>query len=223
MSFPFQKRDCEIRMRLVPYGGGWTDVHLDIGGDSLYLIISYALGDTFTDLMRVLYFLHPDNKDPEWDPLECWEGRVENGEVVEIAERIESPDCTVRFIPRRGEFTWDEEGRTSHWVIERLPTLDTDFSIRISIDRGDRQYAYTVRYRDFCYAVAKACTETLKSHGIYGYHYSVYQDDMHLRYLLFIKGVALDSLDARALTDMGEGNGESTSLQRELELLLFDM
>ena len=99
-------------------------------------------------------------------------------------------------------------------------------NIKISIDicRGeDKHYEYNVRYKDFCYAVAKTCTEVLKSHGIYGYHHSIYEDDMHLRYLLFIKSVALENFEARELTDMGEKNGESTSFEKELELLLFDM
>ena len=63
----------------------------------------------------------------------------------------------------------------------------------------------------------------LKSHGIYGYHHSIYQDDMHLRYLLFIKSVALDNFEARVLTDMGDKNGEGSPFEKEIELLLFDM
>lgn len=223
-----KKRDCEISMKLVPYGAGWTDVYLNIGEDNLYFVISSVLGDTFTDLLRVLYFLHPENNDPEREEnyIDCWQGLVENDEVVRIAERIEQCPCTVRPIPKKGAFVWDEEGSASQWVIEREPTLATDFDIKVSIDvcrAESKHYEYTVRYRDFCYAVAKACTEVLKSHGIYGYHHSVYQDDMPLRYLLFIKSVALDNFEARELTDMGDNNGEGSSLEKEIELLLFDM
>ena len=53
-------------MKLVPYGAGWTDVYLNIGGDNLYFIISYALGNTFTDLLVILYYLHPDNNNPKF-------------------------------------------------------------------------------------------------------------------------------------------------------------
>lgn len=223
-----KKRDCGISMKLVPYGAGWTDVYLNIGGDNLYFIISSVLGNTFTDLLGILYHLHPDNHDPESEEkyVECWWGLVENDEVVEIAERIDKCPCTIRPIPKRGEFSWDEEGAESKWVIERDATTDTDFNIKISIDicRGeDKHYEYNVRYKDFCYAVAKTCTEVLKSHGIYGYHHSICEDDMHLRYLLFIKSVALDNFEARELTDMGEKNGESSSFEKELELLIFDM
>ena len=227
-GFRLKKRDCGISMKLVPYGAGWTDVYLNIGEDKLYFIISAVLGDTFTDLLRVLYFLHPENNDPEHEEnyIDCWEGLIENNEVVEIAERIDKCPCTIRPIPKKGEFIWDEEGSESKWVIEREPTLDTDFDIRISIDicRDETEhYEYTVRYKDFCYAVAKTCTEVLKSHGIYGYHHSIYQDDMHLRYLLFIKSAALDNFEARELTDMGDKNGEGSSFEKEIELLMFDM
>ena len=223
-----KKRDCGISMKLVPYGAGWTDVYLNIGEDKLYFIISSVLGDTFTDLLRILYFLHPENHDPENEEnfIDCWWGLVENDEVVEIAERIDKCPCTIRPIPKKGEFSWDEEGSASKWIIEREATLDTDFDIKISIDicRDEtKHYEYNVRYKDFCYAVAKTCTEILKSHGIYGYHHSIYQDDMHLRYLLFIKSVALDNFEARALTDMGDKNGEGSPFEKEIELLMFDM
>ena len=46
---------------------------------------------------------------------------------------------------------------------------------------------------------------------------------MHLRYLLFIKSVALDNFEARVLTDMGDKNGEGSPFEKEIELLLFDM
>lgn len=226
---PLLKRPCPIHMKLVPYGAGWTDVHLTIGNDQLYFIISYALGDTFTDLLAVLYFLHPMNEDPEHAEnfVDCLQGRVEDGEVVEVAERIETFPCTVIPIPYQGSFVWDEEGACSRWTIEREPTADTDFDVRIGIDlcRDEKteHFEYVVRYRDLCYAVAKACTEVLKFHGIYGYHHSIYHDDMHLRYLLFLKGVALDVPEVRKLTCFEDGNGVGSSFEKELELLTFDM
>ncbi len=202
MRNELKKRDCGVKMKIVPYGAGWTDVYLNIGEDSLYFIISAMFGDNFTDLLRILYFIHPENNDPERDEnylIHC--------------------DGT-------GKFSWDEEGAYSKWHIERLPDTDDDFDIKISIDicrSESKHYGYTVRYNDFCYAVAKACTEVLKSHGIYGYHHSVFFDDMHLRYLLFIKCAALHNFEARAITDMGDKNGESTPFEKEMELLSFDM
>lgn len=199
MNVTLKKRDCGMRMKLVPYGAGWTDVHLDIEKDSLYFVISYVWGDCFSKLLEALYYLHPDQKDPQG---------------------IEG------LHPCKAEFEWDEEGASSHWLLTRDATATADFDLHIDLTvhrKEVRQYAYTVRYKDFCYAVAKACTETLKSHGIYGYHHSTYEDDIPLRYLLFIKSVALENDEARTLTYHDVGKGESTSFEKEIELLLFDM
>jgi len=85
-------------------------------------------------------------------------------------------------------------------------------------------YNYYVLYKDFCYAVAKACTEMLKEYGFFGYHHSIYCHDINMRHLLLLKSIALDNFEARELTYYNEkGHGETTDLHKELELLLFDM
>jgi hypothetical protein len=226
-----EKRDCGIEMKLVPYGAGWTDVYLNIGGDNLYFIITSVYGDQFSELLNSLYHLYPEQDDPEHNErVDFWNGLCERVdgkyEVVEIVEKIKDVPAVVRDIPYKAEFCWDEEGASSQWTLTRKPTLETDFEMQIdiSVNRSEaKKYSYKVRYKDFCYAVAKACTQTLKSHGIYGYHYSVYYNDINLRHLLFIKSVALDNFEARSLTFNDRGNGESSCFEKELELLLFDM
>lgn len=229
------KRNCEIKMRLVPYGAGWTDVYLDIGGDSLYFVISDVLGNQFDDLLRILYHLYPDNNDPENadDIIDSKYGickETEDGyKIVSILDDIHDidPPFVEQDIPWKANFTWDEEGACSNWTIERDPTQNTDFMLKIHIEHcrtETKVYDYEVPYRGFCYAVAKACTEMLKEYGFFGYHHSVYHQDMNVRYLLFLKSVALDNFEARELTYYGEkGHGETTDLQKELELLEFDM
>ena len=55
-----KKHNCDIKMRVVPYGGGWTDVYLDICGDSHYFIISNVFADSsFSELLCKLYHLYP--------------------------------------------------------------------------------------------------------------------------------------------------------------------
>ena len=48
-----EKRHCPIQMKLVPYGGGWTDVYVNFGDGELYFIISHCCGDDFDTLMKV--------------------------------------------------------------------------------------------------------------------------------------------------------------------------
>lgn len=226
----FKKRDCGMEMKLVPYGAGWTDVYFNIGNDKLYFIITSIWCDQFSKLLEVLYYLHPNQNDPKTtETVEYWDGVCEiidgKPKVVQIVEQYNGCGA-VRLIPHKAELHWDEECSSSHWVFTREPNEEEDFELQIDININkaeEKHYSYKVRYKDFCYAVAKTCTEVLKSHGIYGYHHSTYVDDINLRHLLFIKAVALDCLETRTLTDMGKGLGESTSFERELELLLFDM
>ena len=97
--------------------------------------------------------------------------------------------------------------------------------IHIEVDRSEvKVYDYEVPYSEFCYAVAKACTDMLKKYGFYGYHYSTYTQDLNVRQLLFLKSVALGSFKARELIELGEKeHGEAADFGAELELLLFDM
>lgn len=231
-----QKRDCGIKMQLVPYGGGWTDVYIDFGdGELLKFIISDVMGHNFNDFMSCLYHLYPDNQDAEdiGDMVECKYGICEyvnnKYHVKQIVDDIRNtnPPFVYQDIPWRASFAWNEEGSESKWVIEREPGEDTSFNVKISIDilrDEDKHYEYVVAYKDICYAVADACTKALKKHGFWGYHHAVYFEDMNIRYLLFLKSVALDNFEARELTFYEEkGMGETSDFQKELELLLFDM
>ncbi|HMM06660.1 MAG TPA: hypothetical protein PKD52_08360 [Clostridiales bacterium] len=230
-----KKRDCGIKMKIVPYGAGWTDIYLDFAGKQLYFIISEMSKNQFNDLLKILYYLYPDQGDPErtHELIEykcgiCTE--TETGyKVVKITDDLHGVELpsVVRDIPWKADFTWDEEGAYSDWTLERVPDQNIDFLLKIHIEHHRAEtkiYDYEVSYRDFCYAVAKACTEMLKEYGFYGYHYSTYIQDMNIRYLLFLKSVALNDFEARKLTCYDkEGHGETTDLQKELELLLFEM
>ena len=59
-----KKRDCGMELKLVPYGGGWTDVYFNVGNDKLYFIISSVWSDQFSKLLEALYYLHPCQNDP---------------------------------------------------------------------------------------------------------------------------------------------------------------
>ena len=230
-----KKRDCGLRMRLVPYGAGWTDVYIDFGDGELYFIISNVIGNGFQSLLDSLYFLYPDQEDYVHyeNFIECKEAvykKIDGEDVlVKICDSTDSDDlpCGIRYIPWRTSFSWDEEGSGSRWVFEREPTLDTSFDlhIHIEINRDEKQeYDFTVKYEDMCYAVADACTKALKKHGFWGYHQATYTEDLNIRMLLFLKSIALGNMEARELTFYDEqGEGETADFNKELELLLFDM
>lgn len=224
-------RNCGIDMKLVPRGSGWTDVYLAIEGDEHYFAISNVTGDQFDDLLRILYHLHPDNIGDEngMAGIECKIACEEyvDGEFRTVKIIDDLKDCPGGFfhkVPWKAHFTWDEEVNESVWEIERDPTEDHVFELRISIEHNEKHFRYSVRYADLCYGVAKACTEALKQHGFTGYHRATYTQDINVRQLLFLKGIALGDLDACKLACHEEkGVGETSDLSKELELLLFDM
>ena len=230
-----EKRECPIKMRLVPYGGGWTDVYADFGDGELYFIISHCLGDDFDTLMKALYHLYPENAGSEnADELVDYKtGICEliDGEYV-VKEIVDDPrdypmPYVAQDIPWKASFTWDEEGSFSRWQLERIPDQSTSFMLKIAIEINRDKveiHEYEVAYEDLCYAVADACTKALKKHGIWGYYHAIYNPDMNLRYLLFLKSVALNNFEARKLTFYEEkGQGETSDFQKEMELLLFDL
>lgn len=229
-----KKRKCPVKIKLVPYGAGWTDVYADFGDGELYFIISNVVGNPFETFMQALYDLFPDNDDPDhgdgW--IEYKYGichYADNKLVIEkIVDEIheEVPDI-AQEIPWRATFKWDEEGSCSLWTIERMFDLDSSFMIKITIDvkrDEDRHYEYILNYEDVCYAVADACTRALKKHGFWGYHHACYTADMNVRYLLLLKAIGLGNMEARELTYYEEkGQGETSDFAKEMELLLFDM
>ena len=227
-----QKRNCDIHMSLVPYGGACTGVYLTIAGDKHCFIISNVLGDQFEDFLSILYQLHPSNIVDEVG-AHAIERKIAcdayiDGEYKTV-KIVDNPDECQGFrafhaVPWKAHFTWNEEGNESVWELEREPTDDLDFDLRVSIDHKGKHFQYTVRYADLCYAATKACTEALKKHGFTGYHSATYTQDFNVRQLLFLKGVALGNLDACELTYDEENDvGETSDFAKELALLLFDM
>ncbi len=229
------KRNCPVKMRLVPYGGGWTDVYVDFGDGELYFIISDGMGDDFDSLMKSLYYLYPNQDDPfeMCNFVDCKCGKLENVDGELVVTRIvdysdEDEGRIERDVPWKADFEWCEEGASSCWKLERVPDLNESFILKVSIDvfRDEKKhYEYEIAYEDMCYAVADACTKAIKKHGFWGYHYSTHYKDMNLRYLLFLKSIALKNMEARELKPSSDENkcGEISDLQKELELLLFDM
>jgi hypothetical protein len=227
-----KKRDCPLSFKLIPRGGGWTHVYMNVGEERIFFIITNVMGQQFNDLVRALYFFTPGQRDSDRadDIVDCKVGVVYNdtNKVVEVRDDLKGlPMGSVfREIAYRAEFSWDEEGSSSKWVLEREPTEDTEFVVKLHIEihrNETKVYDYEFRYADLCYAVAKACTATLKKYGFLGYHYSTYHENFNITQLLYLKAIALRCLEVRELQDDGTKYGGVSNLQKEIELLLFDM
>ncbi|MDE8734784.1 hypothetical protein P0G10_16950 [Eubacteriales bacterium DFI.9.88] len=232
-----RREQIKTQLTVIPYGGGWEDVYLIVDGETWYFVISSMMGDSFNALLEALYYLDPDNIDKKsFDGLNADTFYLASKGVDEPQEKVSdleefrkihgSPYYYIEE-PYRIRFEWCSEPETDQWTIEKEQSLEKTFDIHIKIKRSaddGKIIEFTKPYKEFCYAVAKGCTEALKKHGMLGYHQAIYYDDLNLRHLLRIKTIALDRLDALEITHSKEkGEGERTSLEAELELLLEDM
>ena len=211
MITEIKKRDCDIKIKLTPSGTQFLRFEMDIQGDHLDFLPASTMGDQFGAVVSALYTLFHEKEDMH----EEWRSR----------EHISNDNHVIHTIVTKVD--WDNEGDVVEIVMSRKCTVDIDYEndlIDIEINNYDEVLKqYTVKTKDLCYAVAKACTEVLKEYGIYGYRYSTEQDYFKLHQLLYIKSFALGNFEARELISEENDWVKKTSFEKEIELLLFDM
>ena len=222
------KRNCDMKIRLTPCGSDFTKVQMRIDGIYNDFFLSGVMGSQFSSLLTAVYCLY------EEEDFEHWSFRRRNPELKReySRDRKDGNDST------RAEIHWDGEmyGYSTIILWRESPALippDSGVPDPVHISLGRRRLrSYTVDGRDLCYAVAKACTEALKKYGFKGYIKSnsgqYLGDSISIEKLLFIKAYALGVLETRKTKQAWEHpNGwmsaDSTSFEKEIELLLFDM
>lgn len=228
------KRSCETRIRLTPYGADFMRVHLRIGGDNHYFYPSCVMGDQFSAFLTAVYCLY--NEGPDYHRLHrryCW--RKEG-----IYREWEYPgwngkDCFYKEIP----VSWDEEGRIIDIILSRrsateeIPPVGVPDPITIDIRYNSaKHHQYTIDGRDLCYAIARGYTEAIKKYGFQGYLRSTGMqylgDHFIMDELLFVKAYALDAMEARGMKECWRApkrwpHADASSFEKEMELFLFDM
>ena len=129
--------------------------------------------------------------------------------------------------PKAAGFFWDHEGWGVRWKLTKESGQEREYNLTIDLEETDdehKTFHYTVKYSDLCYAVGKAITEALKKHGFGGFHTSVWESDVNVRHLCFLKSCGMGMPDAVIPFDSAEkGVGAVSSFTDEIELLLFDM
>jgi hypothetical protein len=199
-----EKRCCPIEMTITKCGAGWTDFTWFVPermSEPLFLSAS-NVGELMEVFVRSLYLLYP--YDLSWDVA---------------------------------KFHFEEEPCGSDWVITRVTpenfdkrtddSVDFTVNVKIILERDleegllIKEFDFDFDYADICYAVSKAMTEVIKSHGIKGYCYSS-SDIIDLLHLIHIKSIALGCDEVRKLKH--SNNYTVTSdFAKEMEILMFDM
>ena len=223
-------------MELCPRGSNFLKLVWDIGEDHHEFLASSVMGGQFAYFLKAIYCLYEEKGDPHRG----------FGREVKVWWNFPTEQDTLRKGESRvnTEFTWDEEGFVIWFRFSRIrkESLEDDYpeedkvfvEIRFSRHRKGQMYTYIVEGRDLCYAVAKAVTDVLKKTGIHGYYRStgdscdVCQGDIiDPEHLLFIKAYALGAMEARVLTpiypDIDWDDSEASPIEKEIELLLFEM
>ena len=208
-----KKRECDINIKLTPSGTQFLHFEMDVSGDKFDYSPSSAVSVQFGAFVSAVYKLFIEDIEDE-----C----TEWGEHEYLSDENHVIHTVVTKV------SWDEEGADIDFIFSRKVTENIDYENDM-LDIEIRCYddilkKYTLKTKDFCYAVAKACTEVLKKYGFYGYRYSTEYDHFILYQLLYIKSFALGNFEARELTPNGENNWDMrTSFEKEIELLMFDM
>lgn len=218
------KRNCDTRIRLTPCSAYFQKIQWSIGGDHHILWPSAVMAGQFSDFLDAVYRLYSEgifdhgfvsriqpNKGPH--PMPCWRS------VSTVKWDEEGSSVTIRFVRRHNDP-----------IGEKAEDLDL---IDIELYKSGNKFCYCINGKDLCYAIAKACTETIKKYGFMGYCFS--SDDscrsgesIDLNKLLFVKAYALGNMEARELRLLwrepkGWMSAHGSSLKKEIELLLFDM
>ncbi len=211
------KRDCDIKIKLTPVGAMYLKVQFEINNEHLEFMPSSAMAGQFGDFVNAFYELF----------LELGNYSCDNHREPYSRKRTKEIDG-IDIITTKAH--WDEEGRIIDIVFERRfkresknwdysDTVDLSFLIH-SVE--DTEKRFSVNTRDFCYAVAKACTDVLKDFGFYGYRLATEWDYFKIHQLLYIKALALDCLEMR-YCPASSNSLPKTNFNQEIELLLFDM
>ncbi len=206
-----QKRNCNIKAHIEPLGAELLSVSFDFVNSKLEFTPSSVMGGQFGDFICALYTLYHEENNQRFDGHSEWHAREYHSN-----EHHKIQSTTVKV-------DWDGEG--TYLMLEMTKKIDGDtILLRSSMDYGKTYKEHFVNDRDFCYAVAKACTEAIKQFGFYGYRYSTESEPIKIHQLLFLKAYALSNMEARELTVVDDGlDCCKSNFEKEMELLLFDM
>lgn len=211
--------NCPISITFSSIGAGWAKARLHIGNDDFVFPISY-LEDGIDALIERIYYLSSmlGHDDYNSDLMEYGEAEITSVIDGEEATRhwIEIPWKTTTMV-------WDGEPLFVRLEFERPLNHDSNFDVLITLDvyqEEHSKYNYTVRYRDLCYAAAKAITDLITEYGLIGVYESTWMPDINLRHFLTIKEIALDMPLKKAYDSE---YAVHTSIEDELKLLLKPM
>lgn len=242
MALNLQKRDCGVRMWLNPIGFGNVEFGITTATDLEVQTFNLLICEGLNDLLGALYYFLPDGNTDGF----VGEGaeRIhykyvlfnEHRGVKKITDFLDESIQPASFTvaPHYAWFIWGgtskDENSFLTWSLVRPHDNSSEFSVKVELgffkqeQEEPKFMSFELPYEDLCYAVAAACTTMIKTRGIMGYHYLMGQGDINIRYLLYIKAVAIGFPELFHLRCENEDYPRySTDFDDEMQLLYFDM
>lgn len=212
MMETLKKRYCDININVRPLGCKFVLFEMMVGKEKFEFMPSSAVAShQFGALVSAIYslFFEGDDYHEEWN---------KNLDIVD-------ENNVIQFF--RSKVLWDNEGDTVDILFTRKADVEIDYDndeiIMEIYNYDDLLKKYILKTKDLCYAVAKAFTEVIKKYGFYGYRYSTENDFFIIHQLLYIKSFALGNFEARERVKCDSDFVYKTDIEKEIELLLFDM
>jgi len=240
-------RDCPLKIEYRPRGAGWTRIVICVGDKEHYISSSGYTGDQFGDLVNMLFCFNSSGKFGGFSQ----EGYRDKKHIESVYDQVIGGK-KWDAIPIRGEIEFDGEQQGYTLIFEREPTLHADFDVKMTVIMDEytsnkAEYHYTFRYKDICYAVAKAYTDAIKRFGLTGLFVSNgWLPPVDINQMLYLKAFALKCVGKLRLRDydwlwsrtdaeneavrkarLADSNSPSyagcSNLNKEMEILLFNM
>ena len=227
------KRACGISIELIPFNCHILKIRFQIENSIHVFFASSAVGFQFCSFLAAVYQLYSEGLDDHRADLIISKYLVDFPKDDPALKNDEiAVQSIVNFYGEGPQYTITLRRKCKH---RKDPVSYGEDPVEIIIESTrDKTAHYLTDGRDLCYAVAKAYTEALKKYGFRGYYSSTgglcqgYGDAVDINMLLFVKAYALNALDVRSLKTVSRGSrnrkrSKSTSINKEMELLLFDM
>ena len=203
------KRNCDVEMTLDECEICGQCGVLKIEGEKIHFATTDGCGQFFGQLMHL---------------MTCLMGLEKVNRNNHIGLTYKSNTHPTKA---EGEVKWGYLGHDVTWKLSRIfdgTPLYEDFVCTLKVEARNKNYSFKLSFKELCYAVAKCGTEVLKRFGIMGYtRFAEQFEDFNLREFLEIKAFALDLVLEMGEISMFYSGKKTTSLNDEIELLLFDM
>jgi len=220
---------CPISFKILETSAGFVNLKCCFGNDSWEAWVDCTEGDGVSSLLEAAAFFSIHSYNNQFLALKSYHTHTVLKKSEKYGEYVQETPLWLSFKWHEDYYSFDD-----YWmIINKSPNSENKEQqlLEILINRipkteceEERQrYIINVKYKDFCYAVAKCYTDYLKENNIYKYQNDTWNDTINLRHLLIIKAFALGILSEEIIEEVFPELNYTLSFEAELKLLAMNM